>query len=65
MTEFTVYDRMTCRKMGRNIAHLVEVAEAACECRSDLAAHKAANTETYKQKMNHSHMWAYSGLDRG
>lgn len=53
---------MRYRKMGRNTFHLVEVAEAACECRSDLTARKAANTEAYKQKMSHSHMWAYSGL---
>lgn len=34
-------------------AHLVEAAEAACECRSDLAVHKAANTEENKQVMSH------------
>lgn len=46
--------------MCRDRAHLVEAAEVACECHSDLAVHKAANTEAYQQMMTHSHMWTYT-----
>lgn len=39
------------RQTGRDRTHLVEAAEAACECHSDLAVHKAANRETQKNKL--------------
>lgn len=56
LSSFPVKDREKCRQMGSDRAHLVEAAAAACECHSDLAVHKAANTEAYKQIMNHTQM---------
>lgn len=44
-----VTSRVRQRHHGIITAHLEEVAAAACECRSDLAVHMAANTQAQKQ----------------
>ena len=44
--------------MGRENVHLAEEAEAACECHSDLAVHRAANTEAYNQIKHYCMMFA-------
>lgn len=44
-----VTSRVRHRHHGIITAHLEEVAAAACECRSDLAVRKAANTQAQKQ----------------
>lgn len=43
-----------CMQTDRHGAHMVEAAEAACECHSDLAVRKAENTEAHKELMSHS-----------
>lgn len=46
------------RETERESAYLAAAAAAACECHSDPAVRKAANTEAYKQTVSRCHMWA-------